>query len=190
MTNFLGISHDAHETAAGGDFEEAKLAAPPTSSADPYREMRVFVYEALRQPGSENAFANTTPDFDDRLYGKPLMPLLCGDNPLTNTLVSKFLTLTPTQIFLLAQWAAGRFINERSEGIDAAALDARGPGAALDRGVLGNILGGSFCPGGEIGWIARNPAIYSRRTGSTGTATSSPTPAQGAASPASSSRRR
>jgi hypothetical protein len=161
VTDFLGISHLAHEIGPDGDFEESKLAQPPTSSGDPYRDMRLFVYEALRRPGRENAFENTTAGWEDRIHGKPLMPLMCGDNPLTNTLVSKFLTLTPTQLFLLGQWARGRFVNERSEGIDAAALErSRGPGAALDRGVLGNILGGSFCPGGEIGWIARNPAIY------------------------------
>ena len=33
--------------------------------------------------------------------------------------------------------------------------------AELDRGVLSNGLGGSFCPGGEVTWIVRNPAIYS-----------------------------
>jgi hypothetical protein len=26
--------------------------------------------------------------------------------------------------------------------------------------VLANALGGSFCPGGEVGWILRNPEIY------------------------------
>ncbi len=161
-TDFLAISHGAHEIGKRGDFEEAKLAQPPSSSGDPYHAMRKFVYEALRQPGDENAFGNDTANWDDRMYGKPLMPLLCGDNPLTNTLTSKFLTLTPTMIFLLAQWARGRFINERSEGIDSEALRRpHGPGADLDRGALGNVLGGSFCPGGEIGWIARNPAIYS-----------------------------
>ena len=89
------------------------------------------------------------------------MPLLCGDNPLTNTLVSKFLTLTPTQLFLLAQWAR-RPVRQRAQRGHRRprARAPRGPGVALDRGVLGNVLGGSFCPGGEIGWIARNPAIY------------------------------
>ena len=35
------------------------------------------------------------------------------------------------------------------------------PGVDLDRGVLGAVLGGAFCPGGEACWIMRNPAIYS-----------------------------
>ncbi|MEY2441950.1 MAG: hypothetical protein QOJ46_1376 [bacterium] len=161
-TLFLADPQDAHEIGAEGDFEEAKLSQPPTAAGDPYGFMRMFVFDALRKPGQENAFENHDVAPEDRLRDKPLMPLLCGDNPLSNELTSKFLTLTPTMLFLLEQWARGLFINERSEGIDAPALeDRRGPGAALDHGVLANVLGGSFCPGGEIGWIARNPAIYS-----------------------------
>lgn len=30
----------------------------------------------------------------------------------------------------------------------------------LDRGVISNVLGGSFCPGGELGWVMRNPSIW------------------------------
>ncbi len=33
-------------------------------------------------------------------------------------------------------------------------------GHDLDMGVLSNVLGGAFCPGGEVGWILRNPAVY------------------------------
>jgi hypothetical protein len=160
-TDFLGISHGAHEIGAGGDFDKAKLSVPPAGDDDPFRANRMFVYEALRRPTEENMLSNDRVALADRLHGKALMPLLCGDNPLTNTLTSKFLTLTPTMLFLLGQWARGRFIDEHHEGIDAAALGPHhGPGRELDRGVLGNVLGGSFCPGGEIGWIARNPAIY------------------------------
>ena len=90
------------------------------------------------------------------------MPLLCGDNPLSNVAPSKFLRLTDTMLFILHQWAEGRFINEEREGDR-----SRGPhaapakGAALDRGALASALGGAFCPGGEASWIMRNPAIYS-----------------------------
>ena len=163
VTDFLGLSHDAHETGSGGDFDLSRISLPPKGCSDPYREMRLFVFNALRQPGSENAFANTTLRPGNRGYGKPLMPLLCGDNPLgDNLFVSKFLTLTRTQIFFLHQWAVGNFISEDEEGIKQEDIDRGGPGVQLDRGVLENVLGGAFCPGGEIGWIARNPAIYSK----------------------------
>ena len=91
------------------------------------------------------------------------MPYLCGDNPLSNTVVSKFLRLTDTMLFLLGQWALGKFINEKREDIP---IDADGgavkTGSQLDQGVLSNGLGGSFCPGGEVCWIIRNPAIYAK----------------------------
>jgi hypothetical protein len=87
------------------------------------------------------------------------MPLLCGDNPLSNTAPAKFLSLTPTMLFLLGQWALGLFINEKREGIEPPPM-LKGPGRALDRGALASGLGGSFCPGGEASWIMRNPAIY------------------------------
>lgn len=100
------------------------------------------------------------------------MPFLCGDNPLTNTVPSKFLRLTDTQLFILKQWAEGKFINEKSEEIGAASVETAAAsveppervektGTELDRGVLSNALGGAFCPGGEACWIMRNPAIYS-----------------------------
>ena len=85
------------------------------------------------------------------------MPLLCGDNPISNDLPSKFLRLTDTMLFLLHQWAEGKFINEKMEDIQPTAVPEA---VALDRGVLGNALGGAFCPGGEASWIMRNPAIY------------------------------
>ena len=97
------------------------------------------------------------------------MPLLCGDNPLDNLLPSKFLRLTDYQLFILKQWAEGKFINEIEQGwLDKKTYNPFLPypttppktGRELDRGVLSNALGGAFCPGGEVGWILRNPSIY------------------------------
>src|SRR5271166_2189081 len=98
----------------------------------------------------------------------PLMPLLCGDNPLTNTAPSKFLRLTDYQLFILKQWADGNFIDDRALGWLPPDYSPFLPypttppatGRALDRGILANVLGGSFCPGGEFGWIMRNPSAY------------------------------
>ncbi|MEQ9606050.1 MAG: LodA/GoxA family CTQ-dependent oxidase, partial [Kiloniellaceae bacterium] len=98
-----------------------------------------------------------------------LMPLLAGDNPISNSLPSKFLRMTDTQLFLLRQWAEGHFYNEALEGwVDPAKIDPWQPykhwtaetARSLDRGVLSNLLGGAFCPGGEVCWIIRNPAIW------------------------------
>jgi hypothetical protein len=111
----------------------------------------------LRQPGGENSL--TIPGIrSDRASRYYAMPYLCGDNALSNVSPSKFLRLTDTMLFILKQWAAGKFINERLEEIPPAVVPQ---GEQLDRGSLGNMLGGAFCPGGEVCWIVRNPAIYS-----------------------------
>jgi hypothetical protein len=95
---------------------------------------------------------------------------LCGDNPISNVAPTKFLRLTDYQLFVLRQWAEGRFINEMEEGwidpktypvfLPHSVIQPPQTGRELDRGVLSNILGGAFCPGGEVGWIMRNPSIY------------------------------
>ena len=77
------------------------------------------------------------------------MPLLNGDNPLSNSVPSKFLRLTDYQLYVLRQWANGLFYNEKTEGWDNP--DAQNPyagwvnrtGRDLDRGVLSNALGGA-----------------------------------------------
>lgn len=157
-----------HENEPNANFYEGDLRVPLDQTPDPeVRErrdaMRRFLYSALRKAGRENDLypdpmpAGKAPEFERPLLFA--MPLLCGDNPLTNTVPSKFLRLTDTMLFLLHQWADGKFIDERSEAIDPALLEPS-EAIALDRGVLGNVLGGSFCPGGEASWIMRNPAIY------------------------------
>ena len=150
-----------HETGknSGGNFDPTILSIPPFAGEDPQdrknrANRRMFLYHVLRKPGQENRLY-----VDSSVPGRTFfgMPLLCGDNPITNDLPSKFLCLTDTMLFLLRQWAEGKFINEQLENITPPAPPEA---AALDRGVLGNGLGGAFCPGGETSWIIRNPAIY------------------------------
>jgi hypothetical protein len=137
-----------------------------TGGADPYGPLRQFLFGLLRLPGEENEF-KIEDRVSSRLHNLPLMPLLCGDNPLTNTAASKFLRLTDYMLFILKQWADGRFINEIDEGW------LRSPpytpylpypttppkaGRALDRGVLTNVLGGRSDldhaqPGGLLGAV-------------------------------------
>lgn len=81
-----------------------------------------------------------------------LMPLLAGDNPISNFTASKFLGLTATQFFILNQFAKGIVdMNNPSQLPD---------GPALDKATLENCVGGAFCPGIEITWITRNTTIY------------------------------
>jgi hypothetical protein len=136
------------------------------NTTDVYGPARQFLFALLREPGEENVFARggraTT-----RVFNLPLMPLLSGDNPISNVLPSKFLRLTDLQYYLLRQWAEGKFINEYDERW-IPEPDTNDPfrdvpirtGRDLDQGVLYHVVGGAFCPGGEIGWIMRNPAAW------------------------------
>ncbi len=154
------------EFRTGKLLEDSFKSAREEFTYDFYRIYRMYLYELLRQPGEENAFRlGGRPN--SRMFNLPLMPLLAGDNPLTNHVPSKFLRLTDYQHYILRQWAEGKFYNEQREGWlkDPPTFDpyenwANKTGRDLDQGVLMNLLGGAFCPGGEIGWIIRNPSVY------------------------------
>ncbi|MEA2237858.1 MAG: hypothetical protein QOC81_2582 [Thermoanaerobaculia bacterium] len=80
------------------------------------------------------------------------MPILAGDNPITNDTISKYLSVTQTQYFLIQQWVAGKVM---------AGPPAPPPLAAqLDQAALDSCVGGAFCPGIEMTWISRNKSIY------------------------------
>jgi hypothetical protein len=81
-----------------------------------------------------------------------LMPLLAGDNPISNFTASKFLGLTATQFFILSQFTNGK--------VDMSDAPSIPQGAALDKANLENCVGGAFCPGIEITWITRNTSMY------------------------------
>src|SRR4029450_8795782 len=81
---------------------------------DPYGPMRRYLFDLLRAPGEENQFMITGRP-DSRVHNLPRMPLLCGDNPISNVLPSKFFRLTEYQYYLLRQWALGLFYNEEVE---------------------------------------------------------------------------
>src|SRR5256885_2492566 len=149
-------------------FTPVRADAVEEAPADPYGPLRRYLFGLLRLPGEENEF-KIEDQVSSRLHNLPLMPLLCGDNPLTNTVPSKFLRLTDYMLFILKQWAEGRFINEIDEGwlqsppyTPYLPYSTKPPktGRALDAGVISNGLGGAFCPGGEACWIMRNPSVY------------------------------
>lgn len=144
----------------------AKLRAENTY--DPFASYRTYLYDLLRKDGEENIFRLEGKP-TSRVHHLPLMPLLSGDNPISNVLPSKFLRLTEYQLYLLRQWCRGEFFNEVLEGwVPKGSVDPWQPyknivnktARQLDQGVLSNLAGGAFCPGAELGWLIRNPAIY------------------------------
>ena len=80
-----------------------------------------------------------------------LMPKLAGDNPISENTISKYLTLTATQYFLINQWVQGKSTKDGP---------VMTPGQARDMASLANCVGGPFCPGIEMTWISRNVTIY------------------------------
>jgi hypothetical protein len=156
---------DPHNTGTGGNLSKAALSVPPKNGEDPNFRLRQFVLGIMRGKDQANHYkvANAT----NRPNKPRLMPMLCGNNPLTNTAPEKFLAMKETQLFFLQQWAAGKFVNECLEW-DEANPHCANPwaltpktGIEIDRGVLSTAVGGAFCPGGEMSWIMLNPAIYS-----------------------------
>lgn len=83
----------------------------------------------------------------------PLMPLNSGTNSVRNENPLKFLALTETQLFLLKQWADGKFNvapDQHWEGVV----------PALDTISVGNCIGLPMSPGIEVTWNVHNQIIY------------------------------
>ncbi|MBJ7556179.1 CTQ-dependent lysine 6-oxidase LodA [Marinomonas spartinae] len=89
----------------------------------------------------------------------PMMPLNSGSNSvksanaydLTNNVVEKFLALDATQMFLLKQWAEGKFNVGDCQAF---------PVNPMDAASIGNCVGLPMCPGIEVTWNLQNPALY------------------------------
>jgi hypothetical protein len=73
------------------------------------------------------------------------MPLALGDAQ------KSFLSLTPTQYFLMMQWYDGTSVESEP---------AIGPGEQLDRGVLLDCLRGRYSPGIDLTFIVRDVNLY------------------------------
>jgi L-lysine 6-oxidase len=86
--------------------------------------------------------------------GVPLMPLNSGSNSIDNVNVDKFMSLTPTQYCLFHQWAEGKFTTGQTQSGEPKGVHP------LDRASVGNCVGHPMCPGIEVTWNTRNPAIY------------------------------
>ncbi|MBM7119327.1 LodA/GoxA family CTQ-dependent oxidase [Archangium primigenium] len=98
-------------------------------------------FAKLRHPEASNTLSPT------------LMPMLAGDDPISDYPQSKYLTLTRTQYFLM-----GRFSQNVCD--TSPVEDPSGPGVRWDRAVLENCVGGPFCPGIEMTWLCRDSRIY------------------------------
>jgi L-lysine 6-oxidase len=128
----------------------------PTDTSPATAADRAAYVGYFRVPGG--VFDDTPPELSPdhaRLMtddGVPMMPLNSGTNSVSNTIVDKFMSLTPTQYYLLYQWGQGRFGNDPPRPWPS--LDP------LDHASVGNAVGHPMCPGIEVTWSTRNPALY------------------------------
>jgi L-lysine 6-oxidase len=88
--------------------------------------------------------------------GFPLMPMNSGDNSISNTLPEKFMALTPTQYFLLHQWAAGQCVSVRDNPMAGQDWPWVNP---VDHACASNVVGEPMAPGIEVTWSMRNPDL-------------------------------
>lgn len=87
----------------------------------------------------------------------PLMPLNSGTNSVRNENPLKFLALTETQLFLLKQWADGKFNLTPDRHWEGAV-------PVLDTISVGNCIGLPMSPGIEVTWNVHNQIIYNLNT--------------------------
>ena len=145
------------------------FARPPFDPRDKSlanRSARRAYFKRFRVPVPPEAYA-TNGDMDRgpnalTHKGQLLMPLNSGDNSVHNEIVYKFLTLTPTQYFMLSQWSKGKFTNSTTTADTDLGKGAAADLLPLDREVLGNLVGAPLCPGVETTWIVRDPKLYKR----------------------------
>ena len=140
------------------EFSHPRFNTADASEANRAHRERYFSFFRVPVPPQSYRFIDQVKNGPNTLFGPdsvPLMPLNSGDNSVTNELIYKFLTLTPTQYFFLHQWALGKFDAGARSSTVADVLP-------LDREVIGNCVGGPFSPGIETTWVVRNPHVYAR----------------------------
>ncbi|EAR28177.1 hypothetical protein PTD2_20217 [Pseudoalteromonas tunicata D2] len=119
------------------------------------RSKRQAYYDYFRKPDLKIGAIEKPQEtlFSDVNGGQlPMMPMNSGSNSVSNTTVEKFMALDDTQLFLLGQWALGKF-----EDTPEPAPFAVHP---LDKASIGNCVGLPMCPGIEVTWSLQNPNLY------------------------------
>ncbi|HEY0037845.1 MAG TPA: LodA/GoxA family CTQ-dependent oxidase [Longimicrobium sp.] len=138
------------------------VATPPFDLSDlseANRENRRHVFRTFRRPEK----GRQQPELDSshqKLFGEngfPMMPLNSGDNSITNHLIEKFMAVTPTQYWLLHQWAEGKCVSRKDD--PEAGRDWRHWASPLDIATAGNAVGEPMAPGIEVTWTMRNPEV-------------------------------
>lgn len=119
---------------------------------------RLKWFSMMRDPGQGALPPERAPSHQQLLAGNgfPMMPLNSGDNSISDKLIEKFMAVTPTQYFLLHQWAIGLCQSTRQN--PAAGQDWPWVNQ-IDHACAGNVVGEPMAPGIEVTWSMRNPDV-------------------------------
>ena len=146
---------------APNDFTRADLIdrlskAKPAHGDDPYRELRVQLFNQLRVPPGPTATSGQNPIAWPPLYGDAFGNYY--DSPRV------YFNVTPTKYTLFRRWSEGDFIDDRDDSdghvtrVEELPLEAQ-PGT-LDMAALHWCMGGPFHPGCEMTWPMRQLTMY------------------------------
>jgi L-lysine 6-oxidase len=119
---------------------------------------RMAVFAMFRNPGTGDTPPELAPQHQQLFAenGFPMMPLNSGDNSISNTLIEKFMALTPTQYFLMHQWSIGKCVSWKLDPDAGKDWTWANP---LDIATAGNAVGEPMAPGIEVTWSLRNPIV-------------------------------
>jgi len=146
---------------APNDFTRAdlidRLAKPkPAHGDDPYRELRVQLFNQLRVPPAPTALTGQNPIAWPPLYGDAF------GNYYNSPRV--YFNVTPTKYTLFQRWSEGDFVDDRHQPdgrvtrFDEVPLQAQP--STLDMAALHWCMGGPFHPGCEMTWPMRQLTMY------------------------------
>ena len=126
--------------------------------SDANKANRMAVFAMFRNPGKGHTQPELAPQHQQLFAdnGFPLMPMNSGDNSISNILIEKFMALTPTQYYLLHQWAVGKCVSLRQHPDAGQDWSWANP---MDIAAAGNVVGEPMAPGIEVTWTMRNPIV-------------------------------
>lgn len=144
--DYRWVNAGAQRHVAGGKFDVKTLAEAPAPGETPLTNPRGKVFRRVRNPNE--LFGAVAAD----------MPKLRADGVDGSQAEALQFTVTRFQYFALQRWAAGDFIDDWPGRPPDPATTVTAEG--LDRAALEAAAGGSFFPGMEMGWILRDPQLF------------------------------
>lgn len=158
-----------HGPGKAGDFLGEEIFSQLSSAATANKSAREAVLKRIRNPNLKGAKAKTQAN-------RNFMPPMAGDTAGDSAtgaprigLPSDWLSLLPSQYDKMVKWAKGDFVADWKKSDDPQIgpefptleeIPVKEQPDALTRAALEPCVGGPFCPGIEMTYVARDPALY------------------------------